>query len=117
VDVFSLSGDGMVGRRHVGRIVAALRPRLQGGAGPAFPDRIGGVSEPLDAGDDLGMVGAHGGCGAGGVHRFLDRRVEHGLLGTGMGYEVTPQKGDDVVESADSLAAVHFGEVVGGRTR
>jgi hypothetical protein len=31
-DVFSLSGDGMVGRRHVGRIVAALRPRLQGGA-------------------------------------------------------------------------------------
>jgi sugar lactone lactonase YvrE len=31
-DVLSLSGDGMVGRRHVGRIVAALRPRLQGSA-------------------------------------------------------------------------------------
>jgi hypothetical protein len=31
-DVLSLSGDGMVGRRHVGRIVAALRPRLLGGA-------------------------------------------------------------------------------------
>jgi hypothetical protein len=28
-DVLSLSGDGMVGRRHVGRVVAALRPRLQ----------------------------------------------------------------------------------------
>lgn len=28
-DVLSLSGDGMVGRRHVGRIVAVLRPRLQ----------------------------------------------------------------------------------------
>jgi sugar lactone lactonase YvrE len=31
-DVLSLSGDGLVGRRHVGRIVAALQPRLLGGA-------------------------------------------------------------------------------------
>jgi hypothetical protein len=31
-DVRSLSGDGIVSRRHVGRIVAALRPRLLGGA-------------------------------------------------------------------------------------
>ena len=31
-DVLSLSGDGLVGRRNVGRIVAALQPRLLGGA-------------------------------------------------------------------------------------
>jgi hypothetical protein len=31
-DILSLSGDGTVGRRDVGRVVAALRPRLQEGA-------------------------------------------------------------------------------------
>lgn len=31
-DVLSLSDDGTIGRRNVGRIAAALRPRLEGGA-------------------------------------------------------------------------------------
>jgi sugar lactone lactonase YvrE len=31
-DVLSLGADGKIGRRHVGTVVAALRPRTQGGA-------------------------------------------------------------------------------------
>ena len=31
-DVLSLGADGSVGRRHVGKVVAAMRPRRQGGA-------------------------------------------------------------------------------------
>jgi sugar lactone lactonase YvrE len=67
-DVLSLAEDGSIGRRHVGDVAAALRPRTRGGAvigverGFALEDADGGL-ETLDelwGGDAIRMN--EGGC-------------------------------------------------------
>lgn len=67
-DVLSLAEDGSIGRRHVGDVAAALRPRTRGGAvigverGFALEDSDGGL-ETLDelwGGDAIRMN--EGGC-------------------------------------------------------
>jgi sugar lactone lactonase YvrE len=67
-DVLSLAADGTVGRRHVGRVAAALRPRTSGGAvlaverGFALEDAAGTVThlEPVWADESVRMN--EGGC-------------------------------------------------------
>jgi sugar lactone lactonase YvrE len=67
-DVLSLADDGTVGRRHVGQVAAALRPRMSGGAvlaverGFAFEDANGTVThlEPVWADESVRMN--EGGC-------------------------------------------------------
>jgi sugar lactone lactonase YvrE len=44
-DVLSLADDGTVARRHVGSVVAALRPRREGGAVLAL-ERVFALEEP-----------------------------------------------------------------------
>jgi sugar lactone lactonase YvrE len=67
-DVLTLSDDGTVGRRHVGDVVAALRPRRGGGAvlaverGFALEDADGGLTvlDPVWTDDAVRMN--EGGC-------------------------------------------------------
>jgi sugar lactone lactonase YvrE len=67
-DILSLAPDGRVGRRHVGVIAAALRPRRGGGAVIAVergfvleaPD--GTITAAGDAFDDPGLRMNEGGC-------------------------------------------------------
>jgi sugar lactone lactonase YvrE len=67
-DVLSLHGDGSIGRRHVGAVAAALRPRVSGGAviaverGFALEEPDGGLREldPLWDNDTVRMN--EGGC-------------------------------------------------------
>jgi len=89
-DILSLDPDGGVGRRHVGAIAAALRPRRKGGAVIAVergflleaPD--GTITGAGDAWDDRGARMNDGGCDPDG--RFYcgsmayDRRSGGGAL-------------------------------------
>ncbi len=67
-DVLSLGGDGTVGRRHVGTVAAAVRPRSSGGAvigvecGFALEDAAGTVTtlDPVWTGGSVRMN--EGGC-------------------------------------------------------
>jgi hypothetical protein len=79
------------------------------------PIRHGGrrVGQAVDAGHDLGVVGAHGGRGPGGGHRLLDRRIEHLLLGLGVGHQVPAQKPDDVAEHVGGLVGIPAADLVG----
>ena len=67
-DVLSLGADGAVGRRHVGEIAAALRPRGGGGAvigverGFALEDADGTLTRLDDLWSDTGVRMNEGGC-------------------------------------------------------
>lgn len=67
-DVLSLGPDGTVGRRHVGEVVAALRPRRGGGAvlglqrGFALEDPGGEVTALEELWSDAGVRMNEGGC-------------------------------------------------------
>src|SRR5690606_25596705 len=67
-DVLSLEEDGSVGRRHVGRIAAALRPRRKGGAvigterGFVLEDSHGGLRSLGELWSDPGVRMNEGGC-------------------------------------------------------
>jgi sugar lactone lactonase YvrE len=67
-DVLSLEPDGSVGRRHVGPIAAALRPRRSGGAvlgverGFALEDADGTLTALGDLWSDPGVRMNEGGC-------------------------------------------------------
>jgi len=67
-DVLSLNRDGSVGRRHVGKVVAALRPRRKGGAvfglerGFALEDGDGTLTDLGDVWSDAGVRMNEGGC-------------------------------------------------------
>ena len=54
-DILSLAPDGSVGRRHVGKVVAALRPRGKGGAVLAL-ERGFALEEPDGTVIDLGAI-------------------------------------------------------------
>jgi sugar lactone lactonase YvrE len=74
-DVLALRDDGTVGRRHVGRVVAALRPRRLGGAvlgverGFALEESDGAVRHLPPLWEDGGLRMNEGGCDPEG--RFL----------------------------------------------
>ena len=67
-DVLSMGGDGLVKRRHVGTIAAAIRPRRQGGAviglerGFALEDAEGSLTYLGDIWDDPNVRMNEGGC-------------------------------------------------------
>jgi sugar lactone lactonase YvrE len=67
-DVLSLAADGTIGRRHVGDVVAALRPRTGGGAvlaverGFALEDAEGAVTTLPPVWSDGGVRMNEGGC-------------------------------------------------------
>lgn len=67
-DILSLAEDGSVGRRHVGQIAAALRPRRQGGAviaverGFALEDPDGSLDRLPEVWSDAGVRMNEGGC-------------------------------------------------------
>lgn len=67
-DVLSLESDGSIGRRHVGRIAAALRPRARGGAVIglerhfALEDAGGGITHLDELWSDDGLRMNEGGC-------------------------------------------------------
>ncbi|MEW2354152.1 SMP-30/gluconolactonase/LRE family protein [Spirillospora sp. NPDC029432] len=67
-DVLSLAADGTVGRRHVGTVAAAVRPRERGGAvigverGFALEDPDGTVTHLPEVWDDRGVRMNEGGC-------------------------------------------------------
>jgi sugar lactone lactonase YvrE len=67
-DVLSLAEDGSIGRRHVGRIAAALRPRRRGGAviaverGFALEDADGTLTLLGEVWSDPGVRMNEGGC-------------------------------------------------------
>ena len=89
-DVLSFEADGSVGRRHVGTIAAAMRPRRAGGAviaverGFALEHADGTVTELGDLWSDPGVRMNEGGCDPDG--RFYcgstayDERVGVGAL-------------------------------------
>lgn len=94
-DVLSLAGDGTVTRRHVGEVVAAVRPRKGGGAvlaverGFALEDADGTVTtlEPLWSGEDVRMN--EGGCDPDG--RFYCGSMAYDLTpGAGSVYRLDP---------------------------
>ncbi len=101
-DILSLRADGEVGRRHVGAIAAALRPRRGGGAVIAVergfvleaPD--GRMSTAIDAAADPGVRMNEGGCDPDG--RFYcgtmayDRRPGGGTV-----YRLDPDRSVHVV--------------------
>ncbi len=101
-DILSLRADGEVGRRHVGAIAAALRPRRGGGAVIAVergfvleaPD--GTMSTAIDAAADPGVRMNEGGCDPDG--RFYcgtmayDRRPGGGTV-----YRLDPDRSVHVV--------------------
>jgi sugar lactone lactonase YvrE len=67
-DVLSLDGDGSVGRRHVGSVAAALRPRARGGAviaverGFLLEDDDGTLTALPEVWSDPGVRMNEGGC-------------------------------------------------------
>jgi len=67
-DVLSLRDDGEIGRRHVGTIAAALRPRSRGGAiigverGFALEDSDGAITHLDEVWTDHGIRMNEGGC-------------------------------------------------------
>ena len=67
-DVLSLGGDGRVGRRHVGSVAAALRPRTGGGAvigverGFVLEDADGTLTTLPEVWSDSGVRMNDGGC-------------------------------------------------------
>ena len=67
-DVLSLRDDGTVGRRHVGDVAAAVRPRTAGGMvvlverGVAFEDADGTLSATLEVWADPAVRMNEGGC-------------------------------------------------------
>ncbi|MGY1752483.1 SMP-30/gluconolactonase/LRE family protein [Blastococcus sp. SYSU D01042] len=67
-DVLSLAEDGTIGRRHVGAVVAAVRPRRGGGAvlaverGFALEDADGSLSRLRPVWDDEQVRMNEGGC-------------------------------------------------------
>jgi sugar lactone lactonase YvrE len=67
-DVLSLAADGTVGRRHVGAVAAALRPRAGGGAvvaverGFALEDADGRLTHLPELWSDTGVRMNEGGC-------------------------------------------------------
>lgn len=67
-DVLSLSADGAVSRRHVGKVAAALRPRRQGGAviaverGFALEGADGKLTPLPEVWSDPGLRMNDGGC-------------------------------------------------------
>jgi sugar lactone lactonase YvrE len=67
-DVLSLRPDGTVGRRHVGSVAAALRPRSRGGAvigverGFALEEPDGAISTLPELWSDTGVRMNEGGC-------------------------------------------------------
>jgi sugar lactone lactonase YvrE len=67
-DVLSLRADGSVGRRHVGKIAAALRPRRGGGAvigverGFVLEDADGAITELPEVWRDAGQRMNEGAC-------------------------------------------------------
>ena len=67
-DVLSRAPDGTIGRRHVGEIAAALRPRRDGGAvigverGFVLEEPDGTLSPPIEAWQDHGLRMNDGGC-------------------------------------------------------
>ncbi len=67
-DVLSLAADGAIGRRHVGSIAAALRPRQRGGAvigverGFALEDADGTITQHDELWTDTQMRMNEGGC-------------------------------------------------------
>ncbi|WP_216326556.1 SMP-30/gluconolactonase/LRE family protein [Deinococcus aestuarii] len=67
-DVLSLGADGTVGRKHVGKVAAALRPRRGGGAvigverGFALEDEGGTVTPLPEVWTDPGLRMNEGGC-------------------------------------------------------
>ncbi|WP_017605812.1 SMP-30/gluconolactonase/LRE family protein [Nocardiopsis alkaliphila] len=94
-DVLSLAGDGTVTRRHVGEVVAAVRPRKGGGAvlaverGFALEGADGTVTtlEPLWSGEDVRMN--EGGCDPEG--RFYCGSMAYDLTpGAGSVYRLDP---------------------------
>ena len=71
------------------------------------------VGQAVDAGDDLFVVGAHGGRGSGGVYRVLDSWVEHLLLGPGARDQVPAQEPDDLAEHVGGLVGIPAVDLVG----
>lgn len=67
-DVLALASDGSVSRRHVDAVVAAIRPRREGGAvlaverGFAMEEPDGTVTESRPLWDDAGLRMNEGGC-------------------------------------------------------
>ena len=67
-DVLSLGADGSVGRKHVGAIAAAVRPRRTGGAviaierGFALESPDGGITALPPLGEDVNVRMNEGGC-------------------------------------------------------
>src|SRR5574340_939294 len=104
-DVLSLGADGTIGRRHVGTIAAAVRPRREGGAviaverGFALEDAGGALAYLDEVWSDGGVRMNEGGCdpdgnfycgsmsytkepGAGALYRLApDRTVQVALRG------------------------------------
>jgi sugar lactone lactonase YvrE len=101
-DILSLADDGMVSRRHVGEVAAALRPRRQGGAvigverGFALEDADSTVTYLPTLWKDHGVRMNEGGCDPDG--RFYcgsmayDKRPGAGTL-----YRLDPHRSAAVV--------------------
>jgi sugar lactone lactonase YvrE len=101
-DVLSLGGDGTVGRRHVGEVAAALRPRRDGGAvlgierGFALQDADGAVEALPELWDDRDVRMNEGGCDPEG--RFLCGSMAYDKRpGAGSVYRLDPDGSVTVV--------------------
>ena len=78
----------------------------RGVVGPPIRDGGRRVGQAVDAGDNVGVVGAHRGRGAGGGHRLLDGGVEHLLFGLGVRDQVPAQKVDDLAQDVGGLVGI-----------
>ncbi|MBD2892542.1 6-deoxy-6-sulfogluconolactonase [Actinomadura sp. RB99] len=94
-DVMSLGADGTVGRRHVGGVAAALRPRRDGGAviaverGFALEDVDGTITTLPELWGDEGVRMNEGGCDPEG--RFYCGSMAYGKTpGAGALYRLDP---------------------------
>src|SRR5690606_33136745 len=101
-DVLSLQADGSVGRKHVGRIAAALRPRRGGGAviaverGFVLEDRDGHIAPLEEIWSDPTVRMNDGGCDPQG--RFYTGSMPYDLRkGGGALYRLDPDFSVEVV--------------------
>jgi sugar lactone lactonase YvrE len=108
-DLLSLAPDGTVGRRHVSTIVAAVRPRRQGGAvlgierGFALEDADGKVTRLDEVWSDTGVRMNEGGCDPGG--RFYCGSMAYDQRpGAASLYRLDPDRSVEVVLSGVTVS-------------
>src|SRR3954454_13113444 len=94
-DVLALAPDGSVGRRHVGDVAAALRPRRGGGAvigvegGFALEDPDGTLTPLPEVWSDDGVRMNEGGCDPAGRFWCGSMAYDHSA-GAGTVYRLDP---------------------------